>query len=352
MLFIEREDSNPLITPLDVPPTSKKLKVVGVFNAAATRFNGAELLLLLRVAETALERRTGRLPVLAARSEDGRYKVHVHFIRKNDPKYNTKTPHIVWSREGMRLTHISHLRLARSEDGVHFAVDPHPTIIPEGEMEEGGIEDPRITRIGDTFYITYTAVSPHGAAGALMSTTDFRKFKRHGIIFPPPNKDVVLFPEKIRGHYVALNRPMKMYGAFEMWIARSKDLVSWSGHEVLMSPRESKWDCDRVGGGATPIRTPQGWLIIYHGVSERYGYALGAALLDLEDPRKVLARSARPILVADKLYEQKGYVCGVVFSCGAIASADGRLNIYYGGADSVTCLARTTIRELLYHLGH
>ena len=350
-MLIERDASNPIITPGDIQPTSRKLKVVGVFNSAATRFSDRQLL-LLRVAEAPVERRGGQVPALLSHSENGQYKVHIHFVRKNNPKYNTRTPHIVWSREGMRLTHISHLRLARSDDGVHFKVDPRPTLIPEGEMEEGGIEDPRITRIGDTFYIAYTAVSLHGAAAALMSTADFRKFKRHGLIFMPPNKDAAIFPEKIGGAYVALNRPSKTYGAPEMWISRSKDLLNWSGHEVLMGPRDSKWDYDRIGSGTAPIRTPKGWLIIYHGVSERYGYALGAALLDLERPRNVLARSARPILIPDKPYEQKGYVGGVVFSCGAVTLPDGRMNLYYGGADTVMCLARTTISALLYHLRH
>jgi len=350
-MLVKREAKNPIITPADIKPTSSKLKVVGVFNAGATRFDDKHLL-LLRVAESPLEKRAGYVPVMAACTNKNQYKVRIRFVRRDNPKYNTKTKYIIWSAEGMRLSHISHLRLARSEDGVNFKIDPAPTLIPEGEIEDGGIEDPRITLIGNTYYITYTAVSLHGAGNALMSTKNFRTFKRHGIIFMPPNKDVTLFPEKFGGAYVAVNRPTKIFGGAEMWISRSNDLHSWGNHRVLLKPRESKWDADRIGGGAIPIKTKKGWLLIYHGVSEKYGYALGAALLDLNNPAKVLARSARAIMVAKAPYEKEGCIPNVVFSCGANASAKGEINLYYGGADTVMCLARTTVAELLHHLKH
>ena len=161
------------------------------------------------------------------------------------------------------------------------------------------MEDPRITRLGDTFYFTYVAVSRHGACTALASTTDFKTFKRHGIIFPSENKDVLLFPETIDGDYVALHRPNPRYqfSPPEIWLARSPDLVHWGRHAVLRVGA-SPWETGRIGGGVPPMRVPGGWLEIYHGSTRETGgvgrYVAGALLLDAENPAVVIGRTSEP----------------------------------------------------------
>ena len=182
---------------------------------------------------------------------------------------------------------------------------PDVRFLPRGELEEFGVEDPRITRLDDRYYFTYVAVSRHGAATALASTEDFATFERHGIIFPPENKDVVLFPERIGGRYAALHRPnpATLFHPPEMWLAWSSNLRDWGGHEPL-SFAPAEWESGRVGGGVPPIRTEEGWLEIYHGnrrparPGEVGEYTSAALLLDLDNPAKVLKRTREPILLA------------------------------------------------------
>jgi len=186
-------------------------------------------------------------------------------------------------------------------------------------LESFGIEDPRITRIGDTYWINYTAVSPLGIATALASTADFRSFTRHGIIFSPNNRDVTIFPEKIGGRYVALHRPMpEGIGEPAMWSASSPDMVAWGNHQFVASARPGSWDDAKIGGGAVPFRVKDGWLAVYHGVRKSpTEYALGALLLDANDPSRVIARSREPILGPQLPYEREGFFGGVVFTSGS-----------------------------------
>jgi predicted GH43/DUF377 family glycosyl hydrolase len=175
----------------------------------------------------------------------------------------------------------------------------------------------------------------------MLSTKDFRTYQKHGCILPDmDNKDVVLFPEKINGKYVMLHRIFP-----NMWIAYSEDLVNWHDHKVLMHVQPDGWDCDRIGAGAPPIKTEYGWLNFYHGVDHKRNYRLGILLLDLEDPSKVIGRSAHPILSPEKDYEKVGLVPNVVFTCGAIPM-DGRYFVYYGGADKVIGVATMDLNDL------
>lgn len=217
------------------------------------------------------------------------------------------------------------------------------------ELEKLGVEDPRITRIDDTYYITYTAASlypcserqpvlsrgiPWRCRVALISTKDFKTYERHGCILPDmDNKDVVIFPEKIKGKYVMLHRTFP-----NMWIAYSEDLLNWHDHKMLMRVQPGAWDCDRIGAGAPPIKTEYGWLEIYHGVDHYRNYRLGVLLLDLEDPSKVIGRSVEPILSPELSYEKVGLVPNVVFTCGVVEMND-CYYVYYGGADKVIGVA-------------
>jgi predicted GH43/DUF377 family glycosyl hydrolase/glycosyltransferase involved in cell wall biosynthesis len=247
------------------------------------------------------------------------------------------------------LAHISHLRVARSQDGLRFTIDPEPTIVSADTLEEYGIEDPRITRIGDVFHITYVAVSRLGITTARMTTKDFRTFERHGTIMHPDQKDVVLFPEQVGGSYLAMTRPMP--GSFGrvlgIWVAESEDLVHWGRHRPVAQPRAGMWDEMRIGASLVPIRTEGGWLELYHGADRDNRYGMGALLLDAGDPTKVLARTDRPLMVPETDYELDGFLHDVVFPTGHVELGDGDIRVYYGAADTSVCAADLSIDDVL-----
>ena len=250
------------------------------------------------------------------------------------------------------LTSISHLRIARSKDGVQFDVDRSPSVIPETPYEAFGVEDPRITRLDDAWWVTYTAVSSAGIATGLLRSTDLRTWERRGIIFAPPNRDVAIFPERIGGRVVAFHRPMTQgLGRPSMWLASSSDLQDWGDHRLVAGPRAGAWDDEKIGAGAVPFRVihegKPAWLEIYHGVkSSPTTYALGALLLDYQRPHIVLARSKEPFLAPEADYERNGFFGRVVFTCGAILAGD-VVRVYYGAADGVTCLADVPLTTIL-----
>jgi predicted GH43/DUF377 family glycosyl hydrolase/glycosyltransferase involved in cell wall biosynthesis len=247
------------------------------------------------------------------------------------------------------LAHISHLRVARSSDGIHFTIDPEPTIVSATPLEEYGVEDPRITRFGDVFHITYVAVSRLGITTARLTTTDFRSFERHGTMLEPDQKDVVLFPEQVGGRYLALTRPMP--GSFGrvlgLWLAESDDLVHWGNPRPIAQPRSGMWDEMRIGASLVPIRIDGGWLEIYHGADRDNRYGVGALLLDGGDPTKVLARTDRPLLTPESEYELDGFLHDVVFPSGHVDLGDGDIRVYYGAADTSVCAADMAIDDVL-----
>ncbi len=220
----------------------------------------------------------------------------------------------------------------------------NPVLAPRTSYENAGIEDPRITYIAEdeAYYITYTATEIVGKAlnarVALASTKDFINFKSHGLILPGPedffNKDATIFPEKINGEYAMLHRR----GGESIWLAYSKDIVQWERHEEIMKVREGSWDNLKIGAGPPPIKTDKGWLIFYHGVDDSLVYRAGAALLDLKNPAKVLARTEKSILEPREKYELEGIVPNVVFPCGVIKNGKG-YHLYYGSGDRYTSVA-------------
>jgi predicted GH43/DUF377 family glycosyl hydrolase len=250
------------------------------------------------------------------------------------------------------LAQISHLRVARSTDGIHFEVDRAPALVPDRGLEEYGIEDPRATFMDGRWYVPYVSVSRWGITTSLASTTDFRAFERHGVIFLPDHKDVVLFPGRIDGKYHALTRPMsqsfgKILGT---WVATSDDLLSWGGHAPVCMPRRGYWDEQRTGASAVPFRVEEGWLELYHGVDHDSHYAIGALLLDADDPSRVLARSPRPILAPEEHYERHGLFNDTIFSCGHLDLGGGMIRLYYGAADSVIAAADFDVSEIVASL--
>lgn len=326
--------------------------MVGVLNPAAVAF-GDEILLLLRVAEMPIQTSQKVLVPILDEEGAGSYPLRNLEFGKDAGDLDMSDPRVVKHEGRTYLTSISHLRLARSRDGVRFSIDPQPTIPPLGALEAFGIEDARITQIDEVYYINYTAASSHGIVTALIETRDWKTFTRHGTIFHPQNKDVAIFPEQIGGKYFALHRPDA--NGFEkpsIWLASSPDLIHWGHHTHLISPRPGYWDAIRIGGGAPPIRTNEGWLEIYHGVSADGHYALGALLLDLENPAIVLGRSEQPILEPDAPYEQDGFFANTVFCNGLVQDpgAPDRLKLYYGAADRCVAMAEGCVDDLLNSL--
>lgn len=343
---IQRYPENPLIRPEDVTPTFNGWEVLCAFNAGVTEYHG-EVLLLMRVAERPVSDSSNEVQVPVLNFKDHESEIKILHFRKDEPGIDLKDPRVITLQDKVYLTTISHLRLARSRDGHHFTVDAKPALFPDQPYEAYGLEDPRITKLGDTYYVVYKGVSSIGILQCLASTKDFVTWQKHGIIFCPENMDGMLFPEKIDGSYAALHRPSPKYiGTPNMWIARSEDLIHWGEHRLLLDTSGGDWEGARVGGGAVPFRTDLGWLEIYHAATPEDHYCLGAILLDKNHPEKLIAKSVNPILKPTASYEIQGLMPHVVFSCGALLHGD-TVSIYYGAADTVMAGADLSLSEIL-----
>lgn len=256
---------------------------------------------------------------------------------------------------------VSHFTVARSADGFErWEIDGQPTFLPDlGSYEEGwGVEDARITRIGEDFLITYTGFSRGGPLVGLAVTRDFRTFERRGVITPPEDKDAALFPQQFGGRWALLHRPVTSGAhrlAAHIWISWSPDLRHWGDHRILLHAREGAWwDTVKVGLGPPPLLTDLGWLLLFHGVKETAAgliYRAGLALLDRDDPVRVLARSSEWVFGPEADYERTGDVPDVVFPTGWVVEPDGEtVRMYYGAADTSVAVASARVGELLAFL--
>jgi len=266
------------------------------------------------------------------------------------------TVHLLYRAVDSNL--VSRLAYAQVKDGVNIAHrSPTPILEPSAEWEEMGCEDPRITLFEGSFLVTYTAYSGRGPRVALASTEDFVNFKKYGLVSPDRHdKDCVIFPERIDGKIALLHRlESKVQIAYfdglqsliesgDFWDEYLKDI---DRHELMRGT--SSWEQKKIGIGPPPIKTERGWLVIYHGVSMEDVYSAGAILLDLDNPAKILARTREPILEPEAEFEKKGIVPNVVFPDGAVVR-DGRLFVYYGGADRVCCVASAAMEEFVDEL--
>lgn len=245
--------------------------------------------------------------------------------------------------------------LAESDDGFHFVAREEPFMTPGteppfSEYEAFGVEDPRITCIEGTYYITYSTYSQHGVRIGLAKTADFETVERVALITQADYRNTVIFPEKIDGRYIRLDRPHSEISPWSIWISYSPDLIHWGDSRVVMKPVTYHWDEMKIGPGAPPIKTDRGWLNIYHGVFPTMDgsvYRLGVALHDLADPANIIAVGDRWILGPEDPWELVGYVHNVVFSCAAVPEDDGTLKLYWGGADKVMCAGTAAIEDLV-----
>ena len=296
--LFRRYEHNPILSPKDWPYPAN-----AVFNPAAVALNGTTLLL--------------------ARVED---------------------------RRGF-----SHLTAARSHNGItDWEIDETPTLSPDPESHEErwGLEDARVVRMQESgeYAITCVSFSAGGPLVSVIMTEDFKTFERRGTPFPPEDKDACLFPRRFGGRYVMIHRPI-IRGQAHIWISSSPDLHHWGDHEILIPVRSGWWDCHRVGLGTQPLETEAGWLIIYHGVRVTPAgqvYRVGLALLDLDNPRRVVRRTDEWVFSPSMSYEFSGDVSGVVFPTGAVVvKKTNELRLYYGAADSSICVAVADMSVIL-----
>ena len=252
---------------------------------------------------------------------------------------------------------LSHLCVARSANGIDdWHVDPQPTLLadPDHHPEElWGIEDPRITFVPELekYAIVFTAYTRDGPGVALAFTKDFRHFERLGMIMSPEDKDAALLPHRIGGEWALIHRPVSAPRA-HMWISFSPDLRHWGNHKMMLESRLGAWwDANKIGLSPPPIETPQGWLVIYHGVRLTAAgaiYRLGLALFDLQAPERCLRRGSEWVFGPKEPYEERGDVDNVVFPCGYTIAPDGdTLRLYYGAADTSIALATGSVRAML-----
>jgi predicted GH43/DUF377 family glycosyl hydrolase len=287
-------------------------------------------------------------------------------LTKDQVPYKVETVHnagVVKHNGTYMMLFRSHLQngrsiigIAESKDGFSFHVRRKPFLLPrtEGpfaEYEEFGVEDPRISAIeGEGYLITYSAYSRHGVRIALARTRDFTSVEHIAMISQADMRNAVIFPKKIDGRYVRLDRPHSEISPWSICISYSPDLVHWGDSRVVMKPVPYHWDEMKIGPGATPFKTEKGWLHIYHGVFKTMAgavYRLGVALHDYDDPAKILGVSDDWILEPQDPWEITGYVPNVVFSCGAVPEDDGFVKIYWGGADTVMCVGEARIDDLV-----
>jgi predicted GH43/DUF377 family glycosyl hydrolase len=298
--LLQRAANNPIITAADLP-----YRANAVFNPGAARV-GEETVLLLRV-------------------ED--------------------------------LRGISHLQVARSLDGMTaWRFDAEPLLRPHEQHPEEvwGCEDPRLTWLPEReeWAIAYTAYSRRGPLVSLAMTRDFREVRRLGPVMPPEDKDAALFPRRIGGRWAMIHRPSPLRGGAHMWISYSPDLRHWGDHALLLEARDGAWwDAGKIGLGPPPIETPDGWLVLYHGVHMTAGgpiYRVGFTLLDLEDPTIVLRRSDEWVFGPREPDEGAGDVNRVVFPCGWIVDElRDEVRMYYGAADARIGLATARLSAVL-----
>ena len=245
--------------------------------------------------------------------------------------------------DSSRGYYINRLGYAVSKDGIHFNRLEQPVITNDTPRESRGAEDPRLIKIDDTFYMMYTGLNDENFRICLASSKNLIDWKRHGVVLDESNKDASLFPEKINGKYVMFHRPEP-----DIHIAYSDDLKTWQDHKKVMGPvSDSSWENHKVGIAGPPIKTEQGWLLIYHGANKEKVYSLGIALLDLEDPSKVLARQAEPILEPELDWEINGSIPNVVFSCGQV-EMDEKILVYYAGADTAIGVAELDKKDVRF----
>jgi predicted GH43/DUF377 family glycosyl hydrolase len=273
--------------------------------------------------------------------------------------YDGNKIHMLYRAIGEYKKYISRIGYAYSEDGFNFKRQKETVFCPVEEYEKYGMEDPRLIGIDGQIYLTYVVLSdyvynqPIGSTALASISINFKNIDRFGIITSKgsDNKDVVLFPEKIKDKYLFLHRPRSWVGPKfgvekpSIWLGEGSGLKGFEKHTLLLEP-EYEWEDIKIGSGPPPIKTKKGWLLIYHGVDKNLVYRAGAAMLDINDPSKVIGRTKKPILEPEDSFERIGDVKNVVFPTGSCI-IDDQLYLYYGAADKVCCVSTVKLDSLV-----
>ncbi len=313
---IHRHPGNPILAPKDVPYGPSL-----VFNVGVARYNGKYVMAF-----------------------------------RNDYEHSPGSLHIDTTR--------SNIGLAYSDDGIHWDVQPEPVFAIRDD-ENLRVYDPRLTVIDGRCYMCFAVDTLHGLRAGIAVTDDFTKFEILHLSLPD-NRNVVLFPERFNGRYLRLDRPFPVYSritpeTFDIWISQSPDLRFWGESSLLLGAEQVPYANRKIGPGAPPVKTPQGWLTMFHAVDfdpergkngweEQWQkrYTTGIMLLDLDDPRKVIGMYRQPLIAPEAPYEiDGGFRNNVIFATGMVLEESGEVKIYYGAADTVTCLATAHVDDLV-----
>ena len=265
--------------------------------------------------------------------------------------------------ESRKLTG-TNLGFATSDDGINWGVS-QKSCFELSNDEISRAYDPRLTVIDGECYMCFAVDTKHGLLGGIAKTEDFEKFDILSTTLPD-NRNLALFPEKIGGNFVRLERPMPVYSrggkdTFDLWLSESPDLVYWGNHRLVMGVEDVPFANDKIGPAAPPVKTEKGWLTTFHAVELdttrgkngwedkwQKSYYAGIALLDLDDPSKVIGKYSKPLITCDRDFETKdGYRKDVIFPCGMILEDSGEVKIYYGASDTVECLATADVNDLI-----
>ena len=259
---------------------------------------------------------------------------------------------------GEQVNGIPYVYLGRSKDGIHWDVDRDKIRFVNEKGEEfmpRYAYDPRLLKVEDTYYAIWCQ-DFYGAAISMAKTTDFKTFERLENPFIPFNRNAVLFPRRVGGNYLLLSRPSDSghtpFG--DIWLSQSPDMTYWGKHRHVMNPSGNWWEGVKIGAGAAPIETSEGWLLLYHGVSSTcngFVYSFSAAILDLDEPSRVKYRCKNYLLTPEEPYEVSGFVPNVTFPCACLCDGDtGRMAIYYGCADTYVGLAFAKVDEVVRYV--
>lgn len=371
--MIKTKKEKLLIKPKDIKSSSKELEIIGTINPGAIRLPNGNIILYVRVVEKLIKDNDENYVYSPRMIGEDKYQLILDKFDKKLVKYKNPLDFVL-KDETKRLTYISHLRRIILDSGGFkiISIDKKPSFYGLSWDGELGIEDSRIVKINNLYIMTYVTLSREtNVSTSIAISNDCKNWYRRGIIFEEQNKDVVIFPELINKNYLAFNRPEGSFGfsSPHLWMSYSKNLEDW-GRSKPFILSEKGWDSGRVGAGPPPIKTKEGWLLIYHGVKERSAidnsiigrikrllgiknkrlvYNAGAILLDIENPAKILAKTKNPIILPNKKYEKGTFENkDVVFPTGLIEDTNKKdLLIYSGGGDIVTSVKKITLRDIL-----
>ncbi len=347
---------NLIVTPEMIKPSSRYLKIIGTINPAAIRAPNGKIVLYVRVIEQLKKLEDKDYFYSPRMAGKNNYKLVIDKFPKKDVGAGSDFD-ILFNDGTKRLTFISHLRrVILDENGMNvLSIDDKPTFYGTVDDSELGVEDPRIVQIEGKYVMTYVSLSRReNICTSIAFSDDLIKWDRKGIIFGEQDKDVVIFPEKIDGWYVAFDRPESnfQFTPPHIWIAYSDDLICWGKLSSINLFEVVNKFHERVGTGCPPIKTKKGWLLIYHSVKteedQSSTYSASAALFDLKNPKKIISNSEPFILPKMdyelKLYQQKR----IVFPTGIVVDKNGRdLLIYSGGGDFVTSVRKISIDKIM-----